>query len=67
MANYAIVFGNYVSNVIVAKSKDIALSVTNADDAIETEGNPWIGWYFDNGVWINPDALEADDESSTEL
>ena len=67
MANYAIVFGNYVSNVIVAKSKDIALSVTNADDAIETEGNPWIGWYRVDGEWINPDALEADDESSTEL
>ena len=54
MANFAIINGNTISNVIVADTKEIALEVTGATDAIETNGQPWIGWTLVDGEWINP-------------
>lgn len=62
MANFAIISGNTVTNVIVADTKEIALAVTNATDAIETTGQPWIGWTLVDGVWIDPTAEETNDE-----
>jgi hypothetical protein len=67
MANYAIIRGNSISNVIVAESAEIALTYGGGTEVLETTGEPWIGWVRVDGEWINPDALEADDESSTEL
>lgn len=58
MPNFAIINGTTVSNVIVADTKEIALEVTNADDAIETDGQPWIGWTLVDGEWIKPTEQE---------
>lgn len=54
MPNFAIIKNNIVDNVIICDSKEIALDITKADDAIETEGQPWIGWIFVNDQWIDP-------------
>jgi hypothetical protein len=53
MPNYAIYKDNVILNVIVADSKEIAEKVTKYN-AIETEGNPWIGWTLIDGVWTEP-------------
>lgn len=53
MANFAIIRDDKVVNVIVADSQDEAARLTGAD-AIPTEGEPWIGWVLDNGVWVAP-------------
>ena len=67
MANFAIVNSNTITNVIVAENKEIALQIVKADDAIETTGIPWIGWVFIEDEWIDPNAKEFSDESSTEV
>jgi hypothetical protein len=67
VANFAIVNSNTITNVIVAENKEIALQIVKADDAIETTGIPWIGWVFIEDKWIDPNAKEFSDESSTEL
>jgi hypothetical protein len=53
MANFAIHDGVAVVNVIVADSKEIAEQVTSLE-AIETTGEPWTGWVYQDGEWINP-------------
>ena len=55
MANYAIIENDYVTNVIVADSKEIAEQVTSGE-VLEATGDFWIGWHRVNGVWVNPDA-----------
>jgi hypothetical protein len=67
MANFAVINGNAVINVIVADNAETALTYGGGTEVLETTGEPWIDWVRVDGVWINPDALEADDESSTEL
>ena len=57
MPNFAIYKDNIVFNVIVADSKEIAEEVTGAN-AIETTGNPWIGWTLVDGVWTEPEIKE---------
>lgn len=60
MPNFAIINKNTVLNVIVADTKEIALAVEEtADDAIETTGQPWIGWTLVDGVWIEPTVEET--------
>jgi hypothetical protein len=54
MANYAIVKNNIIENVIIADTKEIALEVTDAEEVIETTGQPWIGWTRVDGEWIDP-------------
>lgn len=54
MANFAIIKNNIVETVIVADTKEIALEVTSADDAVETTGEPWTGWTLIDGVWSAP-------------
>jgi hypothetical protein len=66
MANFAVINGNAISNVIVADDAETALKYGGGTEVLETTGKPWIGWVRVDGVWINPDALEADDESSSE-
>jgi hypothetical protein len=58
MANFAIVESDVVTNVIVAASKKIAEQYTGAE-AIQTTGEPWIGWTRVNGEWVAP-VMEAD-------
>lgn len=53
MANYAISDGKEIINVIVADSKEIAEEITGMI-AIETSGEPWIGWTLYNEKWIRP-------------
>ena len=53
MTNFAIYKDDVILNVIVADSKEIAEKVTKYN-AIETDGNPWIGWTLIDGVWTAP-------------
>ena len=53
MANYAIIENDVVTNVIVAESKEIAEEVTGLE-AIETTGQPWVGWTRVDGEFIDP-------------
>jgi hypothetical protein len=67
MTNYAIINNDMVTNVIVANNAETALKYGGGTEVLETTGMPWNKWIRVNGEWIDPDALEADDESSTEL
>jgi hypothetical protein len=67
MTDFAVIINNQVVNVIVAENAKIALKYGGGTEVLETTGEPWIGWLRVNGEWINLDALETDDESSTEL
>jgi hypothetical protein len=62
MTNFAIINGNTISNVIVADTKEIAIAVTKAEDAIETTGQPWIGWTLVDGEWIDPTVTEESND-----
>ncbi len=53
MPNFAIHDGSTVQNVIVADSQEIAEEVTGLY-AVETEGEPWVGWTLIDGVWTAP-------------
>lgn len=53
MANFAIIDGDTVVNVIVADSQEIAEEVTGLS-VVETEGEPWIGWTLIDGGWVAP-------------
>jgi hypothetical protein len=54
MTNFAIINNNRVETVIIADTKEIALEVTNAEDAVETTGEPWTDWTLIDGVWTAP-------------
>ena len=54
MTNFAIIQNNTVTNVIVADTKEIALEVTNAEEVLETTGEPWLHWTRTDGVWSAP-------------
>jgi hypothetical protein len=66
MANFAIIQGNIISNVIVADDAETALKYGGSTEVLETTGEPWIGWVRVDGEWIDPDALEADDQANLE-
>jgi hypothetical protein len=53
MTNFAIHNGSAVVNVIVANSKEVAEQVTGLQ-AVETTGEPWIGWELVDGEWVDP-------------
>lgn len=53
MPTYAVHDGHTVLNVIVADTKEIAETVTGLS-AIETTGEPWINWTFNESVWLPP-------------
>lgn len=53
MPNFAIHDGSTVQNVIVADSQEIAEEVTGLS-AVETEGEPWIGWTMQTEGWRSP-------------
>ena len=53
MSNFAIIDGDTVVNVIVADSREIAEEVTGLS-AVETDGEPWIGWTLIDGEWVAP-------------
>lgn len=65
MSNFAIHDGTTVVNVIVADSLEVAEEVTGLS-AVETEGEPWIGWTLVDGVWTAPPAPEPEPEDSPE-
>jgi len=53
--NFAIYESTVILNVIVADSQETAEAVSGMN-AIETEGEPWIGWVWDEGSqsWVRP-------------
>jgi hypothetical protein len=59
MSNYALHDGSRVVNVILAESQEVAESVTGLT-ALETEGEPWIGWTLSDGVWVAPPQPEPE-------
>jgi hypothetical protein len=59
MADFAIHDGSTVVNVIVADSQEIAEEVTGLS-AVETTGEPWIGWTLSDGVWVAPPQPEPE-------
>jgi hypothetical protein len=55
MANFAVMSGTTVSNVILADSKEIAELTTNSVCVEYTEDNPaGIGWTYDGTVFTAP-------------
>jgi hypothetical protein len=60
--NFAIIENGIVTNVIVAKDKKTAESVTGKDCVAYTEENPaGIGWTYIDGVFVAPKASETTD------
>lgn len=54
MSDYAIYDkNNIVVNVIVAETPELAEEISGLN-AIETNGQPWIGWVLLDGVWTPP-------------
>jgi hypothetical protein len=62
MANFAIIIGNIITNVIVADNAETALTYGNGEEVLETTGQPWIGWTRVDGEWIDPTVVEELDE-----
>ena len=55
MANFAVIIGNQVTNVIVAETKEDAELVTQSECIEYTDENPaGIGWTYADGVFIAP-------------
>lgn len=55
MANYAVINGNIVENIIVADTKEIAEEVTGKTCIEYTDENPaGIGWTYADGVFTAP-------------
>lgn len=58
MANFAVLSGTTVTNVIVAKTKKAAELATNSECIEYSDLNPaGIGWNYVDGVWINPEPI----------
>jgi len=53
MANFAVLDGNTVSNVIVAETVEDAELATGSE-CIECDGSFWIGWTRKGKKWIAP-------------
>ena len=53
MPNFAISDGLKIINVIIADSQEEAESITQMQ-AIQTDGEPWIDWFFEDGIWKMP-------------
>jgi len=67
MPNYAMYQTDVIVNVIIADTKEIAQAVTGLS-AIETSGEPWIGWLWDEAAqsWVAPPEPEPEPESEVE-
>jgi len=62
MANFAILSGSQVTNIIVAKDLKTAESVTKEKCVEYTEENPaGIGWNYIDGVFVAPVIAETTD------
>jgi hypothetical protein len=57
MANYAVLNGDTVANVIDAPSLEVAQEATGLE-CVECDGLFWIGWKRINGEWIAPSVSE---------
>jgi len=53
MANYAVLKGNVVVNVIDAPSLEVAQEATGTE-CVECDGSFWIGWTRSGKKWIAP-------------
>jgi hypothetical protein len=53
MANFAVLNGDTVSNVISAETVEDAQIATNAE-CVECDGSFWIGWTRKGKKWIAP-------------
>lgn len=54
MANFALVDGDTVVNVIVAESKTDADALSGMAAVAIKNGKPGVGWYKVGGVWRSP-------------
>ena len=61
MPNFAIHDGATVHNVIVCDTQALAEELTGMQ-AVETEGQPWIGWNLVDGEWVDPNVPEPEPE-----
>lgn len=59
MKNIAVHDGTTIRNVIVAESLEIAEAVTGLQ-AMETDGEPWIGWVNVDGEWVTAEPVAVD-------
>lgn len=65
MANFAVINGGTVNNIIVAEDISVAQETfKNAEDIIEVPiglGSPALGWSYDKetGKFTNPETLEV--------
>ena len=60
MANFAVISGSKVSNVIVATNKKNAELATNCECVEYTEESPaGIGWSYIDGLFIAPIPIEV--------
>ena len=66
MPNYAIHDGATVHNVIVCATQALAEELTGMQ-AVETEGQPWIGWTLADGEWRAPDVSASSGTMTPEL
>ncbi len=67
MANYAMVNGNSVSNIIVADDKEATEAVLRCTLIEITPDNPiGVGWTFIDGVWQAPPVIEVLPVETTE-
>lgn len=67
MATFAVMSGDYVSNVIVADTKEVAEEVTNATCIEYDETNPaGIGYQYDGEKFNLPVFVEAVSEETLE-
>jgi hypothetical protein len=53
MANYAVLNGDTVTNVIDAPSLEVAEEATGSE-CVECDGSFWIGWTRKGKKWIAP-------------
>jgi hypothetical protein len=54
MANYLVIEGNKVINVIVADTAEIAAEVTGKEVIELTSSEPWIDWTRSGNTWSAP-------------
>ena len=58
--NFAIIENDKVINVIFAESKKIAEQATGLQ-AVETTGEPWLGWTWDGTNFVSPETEVTDE------
>lgn len=58
MTFYAIVVNNRVENVVVSDNKEVVEQI-HSGTVLETTGEPWNGWIFEDGIWKEPKPYDS--------